>query len=506
MKVVFWIFLAVSLGLGIYYLSGAGSEKVDFGGNAIETNVAEDPPVEFTATLPGYGDPGNTTPEPTETPGIPRKTPRATKSPKASKSPQGGQNQILTLPYLSRVPIAVRDRGKSGVMTYKEKECYDGLNLYASKWRSEARLMDMRGKVVHRWAIDSNNEWQNTVVDPQGNLYFLEVGVRVGKLDWYSNYLWTNDREFHHWIDIAKNGDIYTLIWDKYELQYDNRLVPALTDFLAVLSPKGEMKKAISVYELLGSQIPKKRLKTLSESVYMTQQNMPPMPGGDFDLFHTNTIVKIERDIPGLCKKGDMLICVRQLDTVAIVDPDRKKVLWQWGPGVLSMSHSPVLLDNNNILVFDNGTVEKHFSRIVEVDPFTKKIVYEYKGNPPQDFYTVEAGAVQALPNGNMLITESNRGKVFEVTRSGKVVWEFYNPDIESNQRSTIFRMTRLDKALSEKLLKKVKKDESSMPGQQMPGQQMPGQQMQGQQMPGQQMPGQMPGQQMPPGPGPGGF
>ncbi len=34
----------------------------------------------------------------------------------------------------------------------------------------------------------------------------------------------------------------------------------------------------------------------------------------------------------------------------------------------------------------------------------------------------------QRLPNGNTLITESSGGRIFEVTRDGEIVWEFFNP------------------------------------------------------------------------------
>jgi hypothetical protein len=32
------------------------------------------------------------------------------------------------------------------------------------------------------------------------------------------------------------------------------------------------------------------------------------------------------------------------------------------------------------------------------------------------------------LPNGNVLITESDGGRLFEVTRAGEIVWNFVNP------------------------------------------------------------------------------
>lgn len=39
-------------------------------------------------------------------------------------------------------------------------------------------------------------------------------------------------------------------------------------------------------------------------------------------------------------------------------------------------------------------------------------------------------GAVQRLPGGNTLITESGFGRLFEVTREGRVCWEYVLPEI----------------------------------------------------------------------------
>ena len=44
----------------------------------------------------------------------------------------------------------------------------------------------------------------------------------------------------------------------------------------------------------------------------------------------------------------------------------------------------------------------------------------------------------QRLPNGNTFICEGGTGRLFEVTKSGEIVWEFVNPD-----RKAIFRAYR---------------------------------------------------------------
>ena len=42
--------------------------------------------------------------------------------------------------------------------------------------------------------------------------------------------------------------------------------------------------------------------------------------------------------------------------------------------------------------------------------------------------YSLVRSCQQQLPNGNVLITESDRGRLLEVTRAGEIVWEYWNP------------------------------------------------------------------------------
>jgi hypothetical protein len=118
-----------------------------------------------------------------------------------------------------------------------------------------------------------------------------------------------------------------------------------------------------------------------------------------------------------------------------------------------------------NILIFDNGsgagyggliggltdTVTgkklgtfpnkfRDFSRVVEINPVTKQLVWEYKQPKPtfdkngdgrtlgneKKFYSSVTSGAQRLMNGNTLICEGDTGRVFEVTRKGEVVWEYF--------------------------------------------------------------------------------
>ena len=106
--------------------------------------------------------------------------------------------------------------------------------------------------------------------------------------------------------------------------------------------------------------------------------------------------------------------------------------------------------------MFDNGR-SSGFSRILELDPIEKKNVWDYNSDGSvEGFYTARSGSCQRLPNDNILISQSQSGRVFEITRDGEIVWEYYNPNVNksTSKRETISVMKR--RALSEEVLEKI--------------------------------------------------
>jgi hypothetical protein len=62
------------------------------------------------------------------------------------------------------------------------------------------------------------------------------------------------------------------------------------------------------------------------------------------------------------------------------------------------------------------------------MDARTMDVVWSYDGTADAPFFTNTCGAAQRLDNGNTLITESARGRAFEVMHDGTIVWEFLSP------------------------------------------------------------------------------
>jgi len=59
------------------------------------------------------------------------------------------------------------------------------------------------------------------------------------------------------------------------------------------------------------------------------------------------------------------------------------------------------------------------------VDPATDVVEIVYQGSKEAPFYSKYMGKMQFLRNGNLLVTESVRGRVFELSKENEVVWEY---------------------------------------------------------------------------------
>jgi hypothetical protein len=386
-------------------------------------------------------------------------------------SPATGGKSLETLGYLTWVP-AGNSIHKKGVTRYLRGESFAGFNLYNSRDESVASLMDMNGRVIHRWKSpeEIRGSWHHVEICPNGDLMVIIKDKALLRLDWQSRLKWIRRFRFHHDIAIGENGDIYAIA-SREKFVIHNRLpYPVVFDCVFHLSSAGQPLGEIPVYPMVADRIPPDHFqriyhwlsidfwqKEVIKQQKLTGLFLPSAP--PVDILHTNSLEIIPRDIAGLCTKGDLLISIRELDLIGIVDLSHEKLIWSWGPGIIQKQHQPVLLDNANILLFDNGNLNRGFSRVLEMNPFTGEIVWEYRANPPRKFFSFSRGGNQRLPNGNTLITESDRGRVFEVTRSGKIVWEFYNPRThkKSKTRAAIYRMIRLWDLRRYPFLKKIR-------------------------------------------------
>jgi hypothetical protein len=150
------------------------------------------------------------------------------------------------------------------------------------------------------------------------------------------------------------------------------------------------------------------------------------------DVLHANDVEILSKDAASafpLFAAGDALVSIRNLNLLIVFDPDSGRVKWsQTGPWL--RQHDPDFLPDGRILVFDNrndgaGGRLLGGSRVIAIDPVTRAVETIYEGTTEEPFFSAAHGKADRLNNGNFLVTETDAGRVFEVTPDGAIVWSY---------------------------------------------------------------------------------
>jgi hypothetical protein len=347
--------------------------------------------------------------------------------------------------------------GKAGVTHYDRQRASAGYNLYTD-YTDAVSMMDMDGHVVHTWKLPAGEgaEREMARLLPDGSLFSL--GRTLVKLSWDSTEQWRvspkHGQTFTHDLDVLADGSIIALSLDE-QTTYNGYAVKM--ESIEHLSARDrslhDSWSALAALPELHGFHPATRFDGEGDAA---SREYYKKTGVLVDYYHANTLRALPDTPLGRqdrrFRKGNWLIGLRQVSLIAILDQDTKKIVWGWGPGTLDHPHSPVMLQDGQILVFDNG-FDRGYSRLVKMNPATGQVTWTYEAKPRSSFFTAERGYVQPLPNGNLLVTLSSNGQAVELTPDGQIVWEFYHPEIQNGARRAIYRMVRYPAAMVERLL-----------------------------------------------------
>ncbi len=321
----------------------------------------------------------------------------------------------------------------TGLTAWDPELACPGYTLYCHM-RGEKRihLLDMQGERVKSWDISLSPHYGELL--PNGNLLFIGntpdakkhpmvQAFKLVELTWDGEKVWEFDElNIHHDFARLPNGNTLVLGREPIPPEIVKKVkggVPGterdgvmMGDLYAEVTPEGDIVWEWHCHEHLDYEddviCP---LCTRHEWVHAN--SCEPLPG------------------------GDVLTTFRLTHTVAIIDRESGDFKWKWGKDELGHPHDPTFLPNGNIQIFDNGMHIQGMprSRIVEVNPSTNEIEWCYQGKRLMEFFSPHISGAQRLWNGNTLVCEGYRGRLFEVTRDKEVVWEFYNPDFVVDDR-----------------------------------------------------------------------
>jgi hypothetical protein len=351
--------------------------------------------------------------------------------------------QLEAIGYLT----GSRDAAGEGVTASEPTRFFAGLNFFTSGHAPEAILMDMNGRVLHRWRKDFDDVWPGRPTSKRmnaeywrrahlyanGDVLAIFEGLGLLKLDRDSNLIWANDLQAHHDLQVAENGDIFVLERRAHIVPRISENEPILEDFLTILGPDGSRRRSVSL------------LEAFERSDFRSVLEARERPTGD--IFHTNSVEILDGSVANqhpAFAAGNLLTAMNAMAVIAVVDLREEKVTW-----VRKLDHSgvhdPGILPNGNLLVFENRR-DIEASRVAETSLKSTDAAWYYDGASANPFFSKTCGAAQRLGNGNTLITESDGGRALEIAPDGEVVWEFYNPHRAGGQGQFIATLLDLER------------------------------------------------------------
>jgi hypothetical protein len=392
-----------------------------------------------------------------------------------------------------------------GVTIYETDRCWNGYTLLNSQSGHQpdpngplywAILVDMEGNLVNEWAFTK----VPIKMIPGGYLWGI-AGKAFTLMDWDRNVVRELNLKPHHDFQIEGNPVGYyapgsEAMFEGGKMLLLERTKPdqgltahisdynLLDDALSVVDAGGNVLwqwKAWEHFEQMGfGAAAKDAIRTVCVA-----EKKP----NETDWTHGNAAAWLGPN--KWYDQGDLrfhpenvIISLRTMNITAIVarydHPEGQwlsgDIVWRIGPDysqgnpehklgqIIGQHHSHMIPQGlpgaGNIMIFDNGTDAGYgavvsglergtypntlsdFSRVVEFNPVTMDLVWEYKQQYPtadldgdgdikgneRKFCSARVSGAQRLENGNTLICEGKEGRIIEVTPEGDIVWEYISP------------------------------------------------------------------------------
>ena len=320
-----------------------------------------------------------------------------------------------------------------------------GYTLLTPHGDASTYLIDIDGRVVHRWTFEHikpgygrllNNgnllmtgsrqdlppppPDEPTKPPPPFELHVTRLGgyhTTLVEVDWQGHVVWEYENPFqHHDFFRLPNGN--TMVPEWVELPPDlhkavrggmkkprERLPRLLGDDLVEVDSDGKEVRRVHTWKLLDP---------VKDPIFPTNRR--------WEWTHVNAI--------DLNEAGDIVFSARHCDRVGVISGETGDLTFKFSE--THGQHHSTWVSDNNIQVFDNG---HDSSRIIEIDPATSEIVWNYHGVPANQFFSGHISGASRLSSGNVLVCEGTSGRLFEVNRAHEVVWEWINPFLNTNAR-----------------------------------------------------------------------
>lgn len=304
-----------------------------------------------------------------------------------------------------------------------------------------AEVIDMNGKVLHRWNIDWFKLWPNpdylpshyvpqsrpgthihgAVLLKDGDIVFNFDFLGLIRLNPAGHVVWRLPYQTHHSVHIDHDGNFWVCgLKPKQANQKPDcfRKTPYDEYTILVVSPGGKILHEWNIEKILRENN-REDLLPLGHGYSICQE----VRG---DLLHLNQVEPFPSTMkPGFFNKDDVLVSLRNVNTVFVFNRKTMRIKYIT-TGMFDRQHDPEFIDGDHFSVFDNNP-NAGYSRIVIVSARENAMKVYYKGNKKHPFFSSFMGKEQWLPNGDLLVTESLEGRAFEIDKGKKIVWQYMN-------------------------------------------------------------------------------
>jgi hypothetical protein len=218
----------------------------------------------------------------------------------------------------------------------------------------------MDGNTVHRWTDIQTGDhgWQFGVLIENGDLVTFVGDMETLRLNWNSVVLWKKIRPVHHEVCRLPDGTFY--VHGRQVMNYRGLVVkfPVMIhidadgveiDRWSTYDHLDDIKRAFDTRSFLDTVLDKLEASgqkaAAAETLDARSLRLKELDMEVYDYFHMNTTTLIP-DTPvgrrdSRFAEGNLLVCFRNVNQIAVLDGDTKEILWVWGRGSSSCPTIP---------------------------------------------------------------------------------------------------------------------------------------------------------------------
>jgi hypothetical protein len=297
-------------------------------------------------------------------------------------------------------------------------------NEVIKEWIPDLKKVNLTIKITNSFFnIDNLDQKTNRIFHPlllaDGSIIFNYFNGPTIKIDTTSNIVWIVNGVLHHSTESDAENNLWSPSIIEPNCIKDNLLKKIQDDAITQISPEGKILFQRSIVQILVENGYKGLL--MGTGVF------------EEDPVHLNEI-KPALYTTRYWQKGDLLISLRNKSTVFLYRPSINKIIWlQTGPWL--NQHCPDFVDSSKISVFGNDVVRTPGSydliydhnNIYIYDLATHTIDTSYNEMMrTADVRTLTEGRLKILPNKDVIIEESNYGRVLRANKK-EVLWQRLN-------------------------------------------------------------------------------